>query len=35
LTACGSKKFNYATLSFCTIVKYIMLGTCVLNLRGR
>jgi hypothetical protein len=27
--------FNYATLSFCTIVMHIMLGTCVPNLRGR
>jgi hypothetical protein len=26
---------HYATLSFCTIIMYIMLGTCVPNLRGR
>jgi hypothetical protein len=35
LTAHGAKILNYATLSFCTIVMHIMLGTCVPNLRGR
>jgi hypothetical protein len=35
LTAYGAKFMNYATLSFCTIVMHIMLGTCVPNLRGR
>jgi hypothetical protein len=35
LTAHGAKIFNYATLSFCTIVMHIMLGPCVPNLRGR
>jgi hypothetical protein len=35
LTARGAKILNYATLSFCTIVMHIMLGTCVPNLRGR
>jgi hypothetical protein len=35
LTARGAKFLNYATLSFCTIVMHIMLGTCVPNLRGR
>jgi hypothetical protein len=35
LTARGAKIFNYAILVFCTIVMYIMLGTCVPNLRGR
>jgi hypothetical protein len=35
LTARGAKFFNYAILSFCTIVMHIMLGTCVPNLRGR
>jgi hypothetical protein len=35
LTARGAKIFNYATLSFCTIVMHIMLGTCAPNLRGR
>jgi hypothetical protein len=31
LTTRGAKFLNYATLSFCTIVMHIMLGTCVLN----
>jgi hypothetical protein len=35
LTAHGPNFLNYATLSFCTIVMHIMLGTCVPNLRGR
>jgi hypothetical protein len=35
LTARGAKFLNYATLSFCTILMHIMLGTCVPNLRGR
>jgi hypothetical protein len=35
LTARGAKVLNSATLSFCTIIMYIMLGTCVANLRGR
>jgi hypothetical protein len=35
LTARGAKFLNYGTLSFCTIVMHIMLGTCVPNLRGR
>jgi hypothetical protein len=35
LTAHGAKIFNYATLSLCTIVMHIMLGTCVPNIRGR
>jgi hypothetical protein len=35
LTTCGAKFLNYGTLSFCTIVMHIMLGTCVPNLRGR
>jgi hypothetical protein len=35
LTAFGAKILNYATLSFCTMVMHIMLGTCVPNLRGR
>jgi hypothetical protein len=35
LTARGANFLNYATLSFCTIVMHIMLGTCVPNLRGR
>jgi hypothetical protein len=35
LTAQGAKFLNYATLSFCTIVMHIMLGTCAPNLRGR
>jgi hypothetical protein len=35
LTARGANCLNYATLSFCTIVMHIMLGTCVQNLRGR
>jgi hypothetical protein len=35
LTAHGAKIFNYAILGFCTIIMYIMLGTCVPNLRGR
>jgi hypothetical protein len=35
LTALGAKVLNYATLSFCTIVMHIMLGTCVPNLRHR
>jgi hypothetical protein len=34
LTARGAKKFNYATLRFCTIVMHIMLGTRIPNLRG-
>jgi hypothetical protein len=34
LTARGAKKFNYATLSFCTIVMHIMLGTFLLNWRS-
>ena len=34
-TARGAKFLNYATLSFCTIVMHIMLGTCMPNLRGR
>jgi hypothetical protein len=29
LTGRGAKLLNYATLSFCTIVMHIMLGTCV------
>jgi hypothetical protein len=35
LTAHGAKFLNYTTLSFCTIVMHIILGTCVPNLRGR
>jgi hypothetical protein len=35
LTARGAKFLNYATLSFCTIIIHIMLGTCVPNLRSR
>jgi hypothetical protein len=35
LTARGANFLNYRTLSFCTIVIYIMLGTCVPNLRRR
>jgi hypothetical protein len=35
LTARGANILNYATLSFCTILMHIMLGTCVPNLRGR
>jgi hypothetical protein len=35
LTTPGAKFLNYATLSFCTIVMHIMLGTYVPNLRGR
>jgi hypothetical protein len=35
LTTRGAKILNYATLSFCTIVMQIMLGTCAPNLRGR
>jgi hypothetical protein len=35
LTAHGANFLNYATLSFCTIILHIMLGTCVPNLRGR
>jgi hypothetical protein len=35
LTAFGAKFLNYITLSFCTIVMHIMLGTCLSNLRGR
>jgi hypothetical protein len=35
LTARGVKILNYETLSFCTIVMHIMLGTCVPNIRGR
>jgi hypothetical protein len=31
LTTCGAKFLNYGTLSFCTIVMHIMLGTCVPN----
>jgi hypothetical protein len=31
----GAKFLNYTTLSFCTTVMHIMLGTCVPNLRGR
>jgi hypothetical protein len=29
LTARGAKILNYATLSYCTIVMFIMLGTCM------
>jgi hypothetical protein len=35
LTTRGAKFLNYTTLSLCTIVMHIMLGTCVTNLRGR
>jgi hypothetical protein len=35
LTARGANFLNYATLSFCTIIMHIMLGTCVPNHRGR
>jgi hypothetical protein len=35
LTARGANFFNYATLTFCTIIMHIMLGICVPNLRGR
>jgi hypothetical protein len=35
LTARGAKFFNYSILRFCTIIMYIMLGTCVPNLGGR
>jgi hypothetical protein len=34
LNTCEAKILNYTTLSFCTIVMHIMLGTCVPNLRG-
>jgi hypothetical protein len=35
LTAFGAKFLNYAILEFCTISMQIMLGTCLLNLKGR
>jgi hypothetical protein len=35
LTAHDANFLNYATLSFCTIVMHIMLGTCVPNLKGK
>jgi hypothetical protein len=35
LTARGAKILYYKTLSFCTIVMHIMLGTCMPNLSGR
>jgi hypothetical protein len=35
LTTLGAIFLNYTTLSFCTIVMHIMLGTCVPSLRGR
>jgi hypothetical protein len=35
LNAHAANFLNYATLSFCTIILHIMLGTCVPNLRGR
>ena len=35
LTTLGTKIWNYANLSFCTIVMHIMIGTCVPNLKGR
>jgi hypothetical protein len=35
LTAFGAKILNYAILGFSTILMYIMLGTCVPNLKGR
>jgi hypothetical protein len=35
LIAFGTKILNFATLSFCTILMHIRLGTCVPNPRGR
>jgi hypothetical protein len=35
LTARGTNFLNYGTLSFCTIVMHIMLGTCMPHFRSR